>query len=258
MSRLFWCPLGAIEVQDGNCTTRVSPAAAGNVHFRPKADFGRTSAEAVVVLPSELCLRLMVHQPLSVRDLAHLMDNRARVGSEKFGELLDEIVKLDGCGWELGPDFASPASTALAFSALCERRTIDRLEEELGLPLFGGDWSVVIGVPPRHWERYFEYVASDGQSHAIEGSKWQYNLTRENDRIAIELCVPSSLPIDLFNEVARILCVGELGELNLIEFVSRISYGLSKTDAKPIQLLRADFVSHFPQCHYAGMFEEAP
>ena len=197
----------------------------------------------------------MSFQPASQRDLVHLMENREKASTEAFSELLDEIVRLNGCGWELGPDPADITKDILAFSTLGDRANVDRIREEMDLPLTGDDWSVIIGIPPRIWDRYFEYTAANGSVYEIEGLSWRYSMIETGGRAEILLDPsPNKYPA-ICEELARILCVGELGEENLDDFVSAVSCAnLASSEGKPLSYLREDFVRRFPACHYDTVF----
>jgi hypothetical protein len=98
----------------------------------------------------------MTIQSKSRRDLIHLMVNRESISSEGFADLLDEIVQLEGCGWELGPDPENPERTILAFSALGDQSNLGRIKEEMNIPIVCETWSITIGIPPRVWDAYFQ------------------------------------------------------------------------------------------------------
>ena len=197
----------------------------------------------------------MNFQRASQRDLVHLMDNREKASTEAFSELLDDIVRLNGCGWELGPDPDDSAKAILAFSSRGNQANVDRIREEMNLPINRSDWSVIVGIPPRIWDRYFQYADANGQTYEIEGSNWRYGMIDSGGTVEVLLdSSPTKYP-NICGELASILCVGELGEQNIVDFVSGVSCArLGLNESKPLSSLREDFVHRFPACHYESVF----
>lgn len=197
----------------------------------------------------------MSFQPASQRDLIHLMENRDKVSTEAFSQLLDEIVQLNGCGWELGPDPENPERAILAFSSLGNQTILERIREEMNLPITRNRWSVVIGIPPRIWDRYFQYTDTAGKIFEIEGSYWRYRLNNSGNTVEILLDPSPSTYPGFCEELARILCVGELGEQNIVDFVSDLScVKLRHNESRSLSFLREDFANSFPTCHYMSIF----
>lgn len=199
----------------------------------------------------------MSFQSASQRDLVHLMENREKVSSSAFSELLDEIVQLKGCGWELGPNPIDSNKTILAFSSLGDQANIDRISEEMDLPIVRDEWSAIVGIPPRIWDQYFQYTSTNGSRYEIAGSTWKYAFIESDSKIQILLDSSPAQYEDVCNELGKILCVGELGEENIRRFVSRIyCVALECSESKSVSFLRENFIKQFPDCHYRDVLQD--
>lgn len=185
------------------------------------------------------------------RDLIHLMENRERLSHEAFAELLNEIVPLDGNGWEMGPDPEDTQRTILSVSALGDQAKVRRIEQEFNLPIVTDHWSIIRGIPPMEWEQYFEYTDYKGKQYRIEGSIWRHAIIHGRNGADIILDPDLSFLGDLPEQLGIIICIGEIGERNIESFVSSINYDcLPVSESNPISRLRADFVKLFPNCYY--------
>ena len=196
----------------------------------------------------------MTFTPCSQRDLVHLMENRERLSLADFRSLLDEIADLQDSGWEMGPDPNDPSTTVLAFSIFAHETVLARITNQFALPISGNGWRVRAGIPPRDWERYFEYPTHSGTRYRVEGADWRYRVRAEGGMAKIILYPPRDNS-DSFDELAHVLCVGELGEDNLADFVSGIECDpLDPSAGRPFCGLRGEFASLFKGCHYREFF----
>ena len=190
------------------------------------------------------------------RDLIHLMKNRRKLSGDQFRDVLHKILGRSDLAWELGPDPLDEQHDVLSLSLMSNREYVCEIAVGLELPFKGENWSIQVGIPPRGWEKYFEFTASDGCKIAIEGEKWHFNIVKNNLRAKIYLSPESSFPCAYFSSIARILIVGELGEQNVEKLISDIvcvEYS-PVISLKPLIKLRSDFVNLFPFCSYNSMF----
>ena len=190
-------------------------------------------------------------------DIIEFMDSLSKLSDKEIVNFISKKMAFSGHGWEIGPDLENGNTMTFSISAFGGGDFIDDLESTLELPLFGNGWSVQIGIPPRDWEKYFHYTDFRDRIHEIEGSRWRFDLINQCNQVKIILYPHPEIDPDIFDDVARILCVGELGEKNIIDFVSEIDFlEYTPDNGKPLSHLRKCFLRIFPKCYYKNFLSK--
>ena len=195
----------------------------------------------------------MLHMnDLRRKKLIDLMGNWKSSSESEIRCLVNEILGHDYFAWEFGPDPMDDDISVLSISLERSAGEVTQLASDLGLPIQGNGWRVQVGMPPRDWDRYFEYEGRSGISYRIEGSHWLYELIPEdNDKVRVELFPDIAIEPKDGDEISRILLIGEIGERNLAEKICNVSIGNSrKPGTKAIENLRSEFAELYPDCAY--------
>ncbi len=190
-------------------------------------------------------------------NLVHLMTHLARLPEEGVIELMGKILaNHSGAGWEMGPHFLNPDITVLAVTGHGDQTVQARLREDIGDDVEGEAWRIVVGIPPRDWERYFELEDANGAVHPVEGDNW---LWRSDDACTkVGLYSPAPIGENVFQDAARILLIGEIGEQNLERFIRSISACSAHADGlSPLASFRGEFAAKYPHALYASQLAQS-
>lgn len=198
-----------------------------------------------------------------VANLRHLMHHSDQISEEGFRELINKIVApLGSIGWEFGPDPEDSKRMILSFACKANRDELALRARQLRLPIKEKKWSIVAGIPPRDWEKYFEIVRDSGRRVKVEAGTWYWHSSSKALPKVLNLAIPEGLRLndDLLREAVFIFLTGELGEGNFAKFVqlgevSRFS-GRPPSTFQSINTLRKQFVQWAPNAEY-GRFLRA-
>lgn len=193
-----------------------------------------------------------------LRDLEHLLNHRNQVPEEGFVALMGKILApLPSVGWEYGPDVLDPAIDRLSLSFRHAPADVAAHPAFAKLPRSGDGWIIDKGIPPRDWEIAFQAVIN-GKVRDVEGSTWCWSMGNAGSAVELVIGVPRGQFRDAspetLSEMAEVIAMGELGELNLSKFVKSIDVVHMEylTVHWPTMLsLRKTFVEKFPSSHYA-------
>lgn len=195
---------------------------------------------------------------ISISDLTHLMKNIGSLDGDGIRFFMSKILASEPeIGWEFGPDPIDEGCLVMALTCNGDLDLLNRLNEELALPIKGEGWTLVSGAVPKQWDKYFEILNDDGEVIGIEGSEWMWSL-RGLDGIAhIDINLPANLEGKKFDLICSefILFSGEIGENNFARLVEveDVSFGLRSAALKykKMELFRKEFVKWFPSAAYS-------
>ncbi len=192
------------------------------------------------------------------KNIRHLMINRDKLSSDSFNDLFGLIMSsFPDTGWELGPYPGNPAVDVLSLTSKQYLSFANEINGYLSLPIIEDDWVVVLGRPPRDWQLYFRLIGENNVRYEFEGKNWFWKPIWTVKKLDLEIFVPEN---NLYNsgvlgEAIDILLVGELGDLNVAQYVGKVTYsGIKKNvlnNALKMSELRREFVKHFDDCHYS-------
>jgi hypothetical protein len=192
-----------------------------------------------------------------IGNLCHLMKHVRSIPEEGFRELVSKIlVPLGSPGWELGPNPEDADHLTLSISSNGHQARLAAIAKNLNLPVKHKDWSIVAGIPPRDWHRYFEIIRDDGRRMKVDADNWFWRANRNGGSVILDIAVPQSLRLnaELLHEAVVIFLNGELGEVN---FAKRVIVGIvSRFGDKPphgylgTNELRRHFLRWFPRAAY--------
>lgn len=190
-----------------------------------------------------------------IKNLKHLMLHREKIGSDGFKDLVGKIISVyPSLGWELGPSPEDDSVDILSLTAGGDRDILFDLQDSNLFPIDTDEWKIVVGIPPRNWERYFFISTGDGSEREVDASKWRYQAFWSDDsvRMRLDADVDGCVDNDLMDEIIRIVLFGELGELNTALFLELLDQDSDKSigDWKSLGELRKDFSAHISRCHY--------
>lgn len=171
--------------------------------------------------------------------------------ADDFQAKINDILGNSSAAWEFGPDPADESTMLFSLSIVNDPDWIARVSAVLDIPFQHGNVSAVLGIPPRHWERYFEYTDQNNTVHKIDGDDWLFRMSPADDPNMVRLKILADLPdsMDWF-ETVSIMLTGELGEINISKHIDRIDRVTKPTDLAPLIHLRPCFAKKFPTCAY--------
>ncbi len=164
-----------------------------------------------------------------ISDLIHLMNNRDKVNSSGFDDIIIDILNgTNITAWELGPNPINFFHDILAFNCDANIMELNRIEALLELPLVGIDWTVQAGIPPKAWEGFFITNDLNENEISFESYEWQWKFSpRSDDKISkIDLVIYdeklSEVPNTLSDNIVNISLFGAIGEKNVAHHISSI------------------------------------
>jgi hypothetical protein len=196
---------------------------------------------------------------LNLSDLRHLMDNLDALPSEGIQEILTEILQgNEFIGWEIGPDPIDYAVTVLALSCHGDKGLLKDLEKDIDFPVVGDCWRIVVGVPPKSWQGYFEIEKDNGDVIPVEGWSWKWReVERDCNGLTVQVLFPPSpiLDKDDIKRAGEVLLFGTIGEVNVANLLSVDGYFVidkNCMDCRSVKHLREEFARGFPEAPYCN------
>lgn len=197
------------------------------------------------------------------KNLRHLMLHREKLNIGGFRDLMTQILtQIPSVGWELGSDPNNPNRDILSLTTGGDLKELTKLNSFLSLPIETEDWDIIIGIPPRDWERCFEISMESGEIFNINASSWYWSSEWRKESMSLSLYIPDKefLKSDVLEEAAKVLAVGELGESNVYKYIQNMTYNVlpipTKLNQQRINSLRKEFVEHYPNCHFATFLKK--
>ena len=168
-------------------------------------------------------------------------------------QALGALFGSDEVAWELGP-YLDTDRIAFALSTANPPETFSRLALSLGLPFKTDAIVGLIGKPPRAADPYFIMHGSPDKPFEVDCIGWTYDITQESAWVDFALYTDTDLK-DRAGDAACIFLQGELGELNLKDFVRETSIAYRPGNLhSPITTLRKSFAILVENCHYRDFF----
>lgn len=171
--------------------------------------------------------------------------------TDDFCAMVNDLLGAPDAAWEYGPDPTNPDRMLFSLSIRNDAEWAAHVCNALEIPFQQEDVGAVLGIPPRQWERYFEYTDRTNTVQDIDGESWLFELSPADERDMIRLGIFADLPeaVDWF-DVVSIMLIGELGETNVSARIAQI-YQLSEPqNLSPLSNLKSAFARHFPNCHF--------
>ena len=196
-----------------------------------------------------------------VLNLSHLMRHRMNLDDEAFAALMEKILlPFPEIQWERGPAFDDDAVDQLSIST---GELYDDHQFSNFFPIREDDWRIDVGIPPKHWDMYFEMNLS-GELIAIEGRRWYWRADfHSTESTLIHVAIPheeaSALTEGGYRDAVEILIIGEIGEVNLRKYLQVISIKrLPKIDKdrwSPLPTLKKWFANRYPSARFVESFQ---
>ncbi len=186
-------------------------------------------------------------------DLIHFMNKFKTLTPDNAMALMSHILADTPIEtWEIGPHPLNHDIDVLALSSDGISTVEDFIYKTVEPDVDGAGWEIVHGIPPRDWELFFEYSGANGQIFEVEGADWSWQAHWNEDGLDLTLVPDQDYPPDVFDDIARILMVGELGEKNCDKYVIlRGRHGPSSADGfDPLPTFRSVFAQTFEDCAY--------
>lgn len=177
--------------------------------------------------------------------------------TEDFCELVNDALGRPDAAWEFGPDPLDDDKMLFSISLRNDPDWTTAVSKRLGIPFQHGEVGATLGIPPRHWDRYFEYMDRDNQVREIDGETWAFRMSPADDPNMVRLSVFADLPpsVDWFDAVS-IMLTGDLGERNVAERIDQVERIDNPQGSYPLADLRAAFARRFPGCHYFAVLSK--
>lgn len=194
--------------------------------------------------------------------LAQVMDQLDDVDQDAFMALMaDALEPYPELGWELGPDPEDGDLMRLSLVVRDAPAFRDEAAETDAFPVDGEGWRIDLGVPPRDADIYLEAQVGEGEDAAvleIEGEQLGWQMRGGDGVVDLVVGIPAGplrqLGAEEREELADIFVMGELGEINLMDYVNSISVEDMEALSEQwpsLTTLRRAFVARYPDCAYA-------